>query len=147
VHSTCNFRSLSWLRIPFLLIWSVGVLRQSSFTHALIHAKFTSHITSFHGLCGSQLRQVAAEHFLMTYTVVLPSPLLLHTTHSHSHLCIQGGLLHSICQLSHLFLSLLLLNSNEKVHGSIISAVFLGSSNTNSKCSHTHRCIGHYLYI
>jgi len=61
--------------------------------------------------------------------LVLPSP---HTHNSlalhHRH--IQGGHLHSIC---HLFLSFLLLKSNESDGGSI-STVFLRSLHTNSDC-------------
>ena len=62
-----------------------------SFTHALIHANFTSHIGS--------------------------SPLPFPPTHdslSLHHSCIQGGQLHSICLLSHLFLGLFLLKSDDQ---------------------------------
>ena len=80
-----------------------------------------------------------------TVTIIAHSlPLLIrviqHTTSSplssHTQLTrtssspIQGGHLHSIC---HLFLSFLLLKSNESDGGSI-STVFLGSLHTNSDC-------------
>ena len=84
------FQSSFWL--AFLLIrWSSS----PAFTHALVHAIYTSQFS-------------------------LPPPpthdsLLLH------HLCIQGGHPHSICQLSNVVLGLLL-KSNEKVKFSGINS-------------------------
>ena len=70
------------------------------------------------------------------------SPLLPHTTYwlSVHHLHIQGGHLHSICWISHPFLGLLQVRSNQKVRG-IISTIFLGSSHSNSNCSQTQQTL------
>jgi len=104
-----------------LLIWVIGVIRQSGFYP-----------------CHYPCMQT-----LLALPLVLPSP----PTHSLSlhHLHIQGDHLHSICQLSHLFVSLFL-NSNERLMD-IISTVFLGPSHNNSNCSQTHRSIGYCTCI
>ena len=47
--------------------------------------------------------------------------------------------------ISHLFLSLLLLLSNDEVVEGIVSPAFLHG--INSDCSHTHRSTGHYICI
>ena len=90
-----------------------------SFAQALIRTNFTSHTTS---------------------------SFLPHNSLSLHHLRIQWGHHHSICQLSHLFLGLLLLKSNASNEGNI-SAVFLGSSHTSSNCSQAHRSTGHCICI
>ena len=107
VHSKCNFHYFLWF--PFLLNWVIGVIRQSSFTHAPIHAKFT---------------------------IAIPGPLVLPSNSSppsahmtHSNFIIQGDHLHTTCQLSQLFLSLSLLNSNEKVV-EVSSALYFWDHNT-----------------
>jgi len=127
VHSTCNHHNC-WSFLFSLHFADLGdqgyPAVQLLYTHILIHASFTIHTTSS------------------------PLPSDPPTQNSLSLLlCIQGGHLHSICQLSHLFLGLLL-NSNEKVMEGIISAVFLGSSqHCNSNCSHTHRSTQHCTCI
>ena len=62
----------------------------------------------------------------------LPSP-PIHNSLSLYHHCIQAGHLQSICHLSHLCSSVL--SSKEWGDGGTISTVFLGSTDTNSKCS------------
>ena len=61
--------------------------------------------------------------------LALSSPPMTHSL----HLCIQGSHIHSICQLSHPFLS----------GGGITSTAFLRSSHINSNCSQNHRSTGH----
>ena len=80
--------------------------------------------------------------------LVLPSPLPPHRTHSHFISVSKEDISTVFANFSQLFLSLLLLNSNEKVMEGIISTVFLGSSqHYNSNCSHTHRSTGHCTHI
>jgi len=91
VHSMCNFHDFFGLH--FCLSGQLGSSGTLVFSSTLIHAKFT-----------------------IVLPLVLPSSLPPHDSLSlHHHLHIQGGHLHSICQLSQLFVSLVLLNSNEKV--------------------------------
>jgi len=110
-HNIVITHSIYWL--AFLLI---QVIWQSGFYTCLIHANFTSHYSS----------------------PLIPSP---PTPNSHSlcYLHIRGGYLHGICQLPHLFLSLLLL---QKVLKAMISIVFLGSSrsHTKSSCNYKATC-------
>jgi len=89
VHSRPEVLSL----FAFHFCWSgwSGSSSSPAFTCALIHANITSHTTS---------------------TSLLSPP--THNSLSLHNLCIQEGHLHSTCQLSHLFLCLLLVNSNEK---------------------------------
>ena len=90
------------------------MIQQSGFTHARIHANFTSHTTS------SPLRSPPT-----------------HNSHSLCHLCIKGS---HFTQYFPTFSSLLSLLLLKKVEG-IISTVFLGpsESDTNSNCNQTHR--------
>ena len=87
VHSICN----NYIYPFFILacIFADQVIWQSGFTHALVHVIFTSKFS-------------------------LPPPPTHHSLLLH-HLHIQGGCLHSICQLPYLVPILLLLKGNEKV--------------------------------
>ena len=127
MHSTCNYHNC-W---PF--IFSLHFADPGDEGHPAVR------------LLHTPLSMQTSPSILLVSPLPFPPPTNSLSLH---HLCMEGGHLQSICQFSHLFLSLLLLNSNEKVMECIISTVFLGSSqHYNSNCSHTHRSTGHCTHI
>ena len=123
----CIQRTISIPFFGFYFCWSgwLGSFGSPAFTHVLIHANFSSH----------------------TASSPLPSPpTVAHDSLSLHHLCIQGGHLY---HFFHLFLSLFLLNSNEKVVEAWSALSSLGSLHTNSNCSQnpqTHWTLHLYIY-
>ena len=87
VHSTCNNYNFPIFILAY--IFADQVIRQSGIYTCPYPCNFTCQFS-------------------------LPPP-PTHNSFLLHHLCIQGGHLHSICQLSHLVLGLHLLKSNEKV--------------------------------
>jgi len=108
----CNFHSFFEGLHICCSMHVIGVIRQSGFTHALIHANFTSHTTS---------SPLSVHMAFSLHHPGMPSPSYLPT-------------------FSSLPQSSPSKQYNERL-GGIISAVSLGLSHTNSNCSQTHRSL------
>ena len=91
-----------------------------------------------------QYMHLSMQTTLAICTTSSPPP-PTHDSLSLHDLHIQGCHLHSICKLSYLLLSLLLINSNEKV--TEVSSALSGLSCTNSNCSQAHRSTGCILIV